>query len=93
MPEPGQSPGISSVTLRTRTDATFSIAAEHGSPFITATASAPGFSFSHSVPQESLDEAYLLIRELSQAGEDAGFKAALTEAVACERAFLSSDDT
>jgi hypothetical protein len=41
----------------------------------------------HSVPEEALDEASLLIRELSQAGEDAVFKAALAEAYELEKVF------
>ncbi len=85
---PGQAPGISSVILRTRSSAEFSVAIEPGSSCFTTMASIKGSRLMHSVPQESLDEASLLIRELSQTGEDAVFKEALAEALELEKSFL-----
>ena len=81
----GQAPGISSVTLRAGDKAEFSVFAESHS--FSAIASVGGSRLIHSVPEESLDEASLLIRELSQAGEDVVFKAALAEAYELEKAF------
>ncbi len=88
MAEPDQPPGISSVTLRTGSKAEFSVTIEQGSPLLTATASIEGCRLMHSVPQELLDEASLLIRELSQTGEDLVFKEALAEALKLEKSFL-----
>jgi glucose-6-phosphate dehydrogenase assembly protein OpcA len=86
--EPGQVPGISSVTLRTQDNAEFSVLVEEGSSCLTARASIEGSPLTHSVPQEPLDEASLLIRELSQTGEDLVFKEALKEALELEKSFL-----
>ena len=83
----GQPPGIGSVTLRAGGEAVFSVFVEGGSRCLTATASAGESRLVHSVPEEPLDEASLLIRELSQTGEDAAFKAALAEAYELEKAF------
>jgi glucose-6-phosphate dehydrogenase assembly protein OpcA len=83
-----QAPGISSVILRTHGNAEFSVSADHGSSCLTATASIGGSRLMHSIPQESPDEASLLIRELSQTGEDVVFKDALAEALKLEKSFL-----
>jgi len=85
---PNQAPGINSIILRTRSKAEFSVLVEEGSSCFKAIASFEGTRLEHSVPQELLDEASLLIRELSQTGEDAVFKAALAEALDLEKAFL-----
>jgi glucose-6-phosphate dehydrogenase assembly protein OpcA len=85
---PNQPPGISSVTLRISASAEFSVMIEQGSPFLTTTASVEDSRLIHSVPQEPLDEASLLIRELSQTGEDIVFKEALAEALELEKSFL-----
>jgi glucose-6-phosphate dehydrogenase assembly protein OpcA len=82
----GRVPGISSVTLRA-SKAEFSVHVEEGSPYLSAVALIGGSRLVHSVPEESLDEASLLIRELSQTGEDVVFKAALAEACELEKAF------
>jgi len=84
---PDQAPGINSIILRTRNKAEFSVAIEQGSSCLTARASFEGSRLVHSVPQEPLDEASLLIRELAQTGEDVVFKAALAEALELEKSF------
>ncbi len=83
----GQASGISAITLRTRSKAEFSVSIEQGSGCINAVALVEGSRVDHTVPEESLDEPSLLIRELSQTGEDTIFKAALAEASELERAF------
>lgn len=85
--QPGHVPGISSVTLRAGQQAEFSVFVEEGSSYLSAVASINGSRLVHSVPEEPLDEASLLIRELSQTGEDEVFKAALAEAYELEKAF------
>ena len=85
--EPGQVPGIGAITLRTQSKAEFSVFVEQGSQCISAVAFVDGSRVIHSVPEEPLDEASLLVRELSQTGEDAVFKAALAEAYELEKAF------
>jgi glucose-6-phosphate dehydrogenase assembly protein OpcA len=80
-------PGIASVRLRTRSGASFAVAQERGAACTTATSEAQGSTLHHSVPRESDDEAVLLIQELSVTGEDTGFKLALKETLALERAF------
>ncbi len=80
--------GISTVTLRARRGAEFSVGIEKGSSCFQSIASIQGSRLVHSVPQEPTDEASLLIRELSQSGEDIGFKEALAEALALEKSFL-----
>ena len=80
-------PGIASVRLRTRSGASFTVAQESGAACITATSEAQGSTLYHSVPRESDDESVLLIQELSVTGEEAGFKLALKETLALERAF------
>jgi glucose-6-phosphate dehydrogenase assembly protein OpcA len=82
-----EAPGISSILLRTRGGATFSVVRESGSRYLRATAAVGDSRLVHSVPQEVMDEGSLLIRELFLAGEDAGFQAALAEALALERSF------
>jgi glucose-6-phosphate dehydrogenase assembly protein OpcA len=88
--QPGQIPGISSVNLRAGDKAEFSVFIKQGSHHLTAVASVDRSSLVHSVPEESLDEASLLIRELSYTGEDAVFKTALAEACELEKAFRRS---
>lgn len=83
----GQTPGINFITIRTCSGATFSVVQERGSDCLTATRTMERSVLVHSVPRESLDEATLLVRELSIAGEDLGFQAALAEAVALEKSF------
>jgi len=85
--QPGKASGISTVMLRAGNDAEFSVSIEEGSHSLNAVASVKGSSVIHSVPEERLDEASLLIRELAQTGEDAVFRAALSEACELERAF------
>ena len=80
-------PGIASVRLRTHSGASFAVAQERGSACITTTSEAQGSTLYHSVPRESDDEAALLIQELSFTGEETGFKLALKETLALERAF------
>ncbi len=82
-----ESPGISSITLKTRSGATFSVIRERGSSCLTSASTFHGSRLVHSVPQDVMDEGSLLIRELSMTGEDVGFKAALAEALALERSF------
>jgi glucose-6-phosphate dehydrogenase assembly protein OpcA len=82
-----QAPGIQGITLRTRTGASFTVVQEAGATCLTATASIHGSVLVHSVPKDPLDEATLLSRELSIAGEDQGFQIALTEALELEKAF------
>ncbi len=79
--------GISSIVLRTRTGAVFSVIRESGSACLRSTASIQDAQLIHTVPQDRLDEASLLARELSITGEDLGFRAALAEALALERSF------
>ena len=75
------------MTLRTRSGATFSVTQERGSSCLSATAHTPGSVLVHTVPRDSMDEGTLLVRELSIAGEDAGFQAALATALELEKAF------
>lgn len=84
---PGQAPGISTVTLRTHSGAEFSVFIEEGSHCLSSIASIGGSRLAHSVPEEPMDEASLLINELSQTGADEAFKAALAEAYELEEAF------
>jgi glucose-6-phosphate dehydrogenase assembly protein OpcA len=79
--------GISSIILRTRTGATFSVIRESGSPFLKSTAFVQDSQLTHSVPQDTTDEGSILTRELSLTGEDVGFRAALAEALALEKSF------
>ncbi|HYK89656.1 MAG TPA: glucose-6-phosphate dehydrogenase assembly protein OpcA [Acidobacteriota bacterium] len=82
-----EAPGISSITLKTRTGATFSVIREVGSSCLKSAASFEGSQLAHSVPLDIMDEGLLLIHELYLTGEDVGFKAALAEALALERSF------
>jgi len=86
--ESDESPGISSIVLRTRPGLRFSAVREKGSTCITVVTSRESGSLVHSVPQESMDEAALLVRELSINGKDLGFHGALVEALALEKSFL-----
>jgi glucose-6-phosphate dehydrogenase assembly protein OpcA len=86
---PGQVPGINSVTMRSGDGAEFSVFVEAGSRYLSAVASIEGNRIIHSVPEDALDEASLLIRELSYTGEDVVFKKALAEAYELEKAFRS----
>jgi glucose-6-phosphate dehydrogenase assembly protein OpcA len=87
---PEEQPGIGSVVIRTRSKAEFAVSAEPGSPCLNSAATIEECRLSHSVSQEPLDEASLLIRELSQSGEDIVFTAALAEALELEKAFLGT---
>ncbi len=87
----GQIPGIHSVILRTGSQAEFSVSVERSSQSITAVATIGGTRIIHSVPDEPLDEASLLIRELSTSGKDEAFTAALAEACDLEKAFRDSN--
>ncbi len=86
--ESDDNPGISSIKLRTRSGIEFSAIREKGSSFIKAVSPSPTGSLVRSVPQESMDEATLLVRELSILGKDVGYQCALTEALALEKSFL-----
>jgi len=86
--ESDEIPGISSIVLRTRSGAEFSAVRQKGSSAITAVSPGPSGFLVHSVPQESMDEATLLVRELSILGKDVGYQCALTEALALEKSFL-----
>jgi glucose-6-phosphate dehydrogenase assembly protein OpcA len=85
--ERNQAPGISSIILRTRTGPSFTVVREKGSSCITASTEGLGPVLVHSVIEDAQDEAWLLIRELSLAGHDQGFRQALAEALALERSF------
>ncbi len=80
-----EEPGISVIRLRTRTGATFQLVRAQSSDHITATASGRGRELVHSVPQVPMDEATLLVHELSLSGQDVPFQAALAEAVRLEQ--------
>jgi glucose-6-phosphate dehydrogenase assembly protein OpcA len=86
----GEPEGISAITLRTRTGNTFSVTRDSGSSVLKAAAQGKGPALNHSVPQTSMDEAALLVGELSLSGEDAVFRAALSEALAIEMATAQS---
>jgi glucose-6-phosphate dehydrogenase assembly protein OpcA len=85
--ESDESPGISTIVLRTRSGFKYSAVREKGSSCITVLSSRESGSLVHSVPQESMDEANLLVRELSINGKDLGFQSALVEALALEKRF------
>jgi len=82
-----QTADIQSVRLRTRSGVTFSVTQEKGSSCMSATSHTPASVLVHTVPRDSMDEATLLIRELSIAGEDAGFQAALAAGLELEKSF------
>jgi glucose-6-phosphate dehydrogenase assembly protein OpcA len=86
--ESDRTPGISTIVLRTRSGLKFSAVREKGSSCITAVSSGESSSLVHTVPEESMDEAALLVRELSITGKDSGFQSALIEALALEKSFL-----
>jgi len=82
-----QTPGISSIILRARSGPSFTVVRKKGSSCITASTEGRGPELVHSVIEDAQDEAWLLIRELSLAGHDQGFRQALAEALALERSF------
>lgn len=82
-----EDPGISTIVLSTRAGITFRLVRDCGAAHITATVSGHGRELVHSVPQQSMDEATLLVRELSLSGKDASFQLALAEALELEKAF------
>lgn len=84
---PDEEPGISLIRLRTRTGATFQLVRAQSSTHILATESGRGPDLVHSVPQVSMDEATLLVHELSLSGQDTPFQSALAQAVQLERSF------
>ncbi len=84
---PDQPSGISAITLRTRSGAVFSVTRKEGDPRLIAKATGIESAFSHSVIQEPMDEASLLIRELSLIGKDQVFESAFGQASALERSF------
>jgi len=86
--ESEQASGIGSLRLATRSGAEFSVVRDRKSSLMTATARVDGANLVHSVPDDPMDEATLLIRELSLPGEDPSFLAALAEALALEKSFL-----
>jgi len=86
--EAGQIPGINSIVLKTRSGPEFAVSVEQGSSCLTAIASIGSTRMVHSVPHEVASESALMIRELSQTGEDLVFKSALSEALELEKSFL-----
>ncbi len=82
-----EEPGISAIRLRTRTGMTFQLVRAASSTHISAIESGRGPDLGHSVPQVPMDEATLLIHELSLSGQDIPFQSALAEAVHLERSF------
>ena len=82
-----QTPGISSIILRPRSGPSFTVVREKGSSCITASTEGLGHVLVHSVIEDAQDEAWLLIRELTLAGHDQGFRQALVEALGLERSF------
>jgi|GEM_PF-2782652 len=83
----GKPSGISAVTLRTRSGAVFSVSRKEGEPRIIATVAGIDSALSHSVIEEPMDEASLLIRELSVIGRDHVFESAFDLATALEGSF------
>lgn len=85
---PGETPGISRIAIHTRGgDAEFVVSAEPDSFRLNAITAIDDCRISHSVAQDPLDEASLLIRELSHSGRDAVFVPALREALELEKSF------
>jgi len=85
---PGETPGISRIAIRTRGgEAKFVVSAEPDSFRLNATTAIEDCRISHSVAQDPLDEASLLIRELSHSGRDVVFVPALREALELEKSF------
>jgi glucose-6-phosphate dehydrogenase assembly protein OpcA len=84
---PSDAPGISAINLATRSGSTFRVVREKGAACLRATASGNGLELVHSVRQDSMDEATLLVRELSLSGRDESFRSALVEAEALEQRF------
>jgi len=82
-PAPAGRVPLESVVLRTRTGQTFTVRLDRPSSCL-ASAAAVGDNTEvrHTVPDEELDEPNLLVKELSIAGEDPGFREALRQAVA-----------
>jgi hypothetical protein len=81
-----EAPGIRSLTLRTRSGATFTVARD-AAGCMSSLSTVAGNSVAHTVPGDPADESALLVRELSIPGEDPSFKAALAEALELERSF------
>ncbi len=82
-----EQPGISTIQLRTRSGITFQVVRAQGAAHLLATATGKEPELIHSVVQESMDEATLLVRELALSGRDESFQSALAQAVALERKF------
>jgi glucose-6-phosphate dehydrogenase assembly protein OpcA len=81
--QPGRPPRIESVALHTRTGRTFAVTLDRPTSCLAAAAAAGDTpDVRHAVPDEELDEANLLVRELSITGEDPGFQEALGQAIA-----------
>jgi len=82
-PAPAGRVPLESVVLRTRTGQTFTVRLDRPSSCLASAAAAgDNTEVRHTVPDEELDEPNLLVKELSIAGEDPGFREALKQAVA-----------
>jgi glucose-6-phosphate dehydrogenase assembly protein OpcA len=83
VPEHAGNPSLESIALHTRTGRTFTVKLDRPSSCL---ASAAGDDSAaevlHAIPDEELNEANLLVKELSIAGEDPGFHEALGQAMA-----------
>lgn len=88
---PGMPPGINSICIETSSGASFRVAREPGTGTIAAYAEGTVAPLRHCVPDAAQDEAVLIARELSLAGPDSGFHAALGAALELERRFLESE--
>ena len=79
----GRPPSVDSIALHTRTGKIFTVRQERPSSCLAAAAEAGDTpEVRHTVPDEELDEASLLVKELSITGEDPGFQEALKQAIA-----------
>jgi glucose-6-phosphate dehydrogenase assembly protein OpcA len=79
-------PRIESVALHTRTGRTFAVTLDRPAACLAAaTTEGDSPDARHAVPDEEPDEASLLVKELSIAGEDPGFQGALSQAIAINR--------
>ncbi len=73
---------LESVVLRTRTGQSFSVRLDRPSSCLTSGGAVDNNTeVRHTVPDEEWDEANLLVKELSIAGEDPGFQEALKQAI------------
>ncbi len=83
VPEHAGNPSLESIALHTRTGRTFTVKLDRPSSCL---ASAAGDDSAtevlHAIPDEELNEANLLVKELSIAGEDPGFHEALEQVMA-----------